>query len=85
MKEAFLFLDRVAREPEQDEDGIATVTLSEAQWAVKIAIKEILEELVGIQSDLMVGYVHKKLDFINNKKNKIKDIDNDLKQYFYEC
>lgn len=75
MKEAFLFLDRVVKEPDQDEDGIATVTLSEAQWAVKLGIREILEELEGIRPELMVGFVHQKLNFINNKKNKIRDVE----------
>ena len=75
MKEAFLFLDRVAKEPDQDEDGIATVTLSEAQWACKLAMLEMLEKLASISPELMTGYVHQQLKFINDKKNKIKDVD----------
>ena len=75
MKEAFKFLERVVKEPEQDEDGVATVTLSEAQWACKQAVLEVLERLVNMQPELMTGYVHQQLNFIKNKKNKISDVE----------
>lgn len=78
MKQAFKFLETNTVRPMisdvfDEDELIENVSLSDAQWACKLAVKEELEYLLTVDDIKRNSYIKTRLEYLKNKKIKINE------------